>query len=610
MNPFSLYNRYETLVSPQRPVAVTRFSGLTSKLAGRQWISEDTFLRAVQASSTAYIGQLPTQLVRLAPNSPKVVYQALNEISSVLRNLANIDLNMSEPELKLLSGQFHLTELGTPVAFRCVGRGGYGSAFRLTVNNQSFLLKVYHRKQNPMTGGYNELSAGLYFSKMKLRDLPHLYCGNSEAGWGLFEFITPEMTVDQRKGKSLAHYGVVFCDDGGANRINGILVDYGGFGKKIEEFPVKNFDTFSQALGSADSDVQCLACHKLYNVEPEKRLAAFKLAIQHADPKVQTAICNSLFSLPDVPRWEAFTLAMGTQIPEVQAAVVRCISALPLELREKAFTQAMATKASKVKAMAASAIHFLPLDKKIMAFQSLLNTGDPIVQESAAKNLRMLPEFYQGKAYAKLMAILNHKVQAQAASQVHTLPTQFRLPALQIALSSGIPEVEAAAAEQVYMFREKKEEAFKEVMASNSVAAHRSMMKLIHVLEQPLCVKAYDYAFTSKDTEAQRIAARQISHLPEYTREASFNKAIKTNSPEVQAAAASQIFSLPSDTLRAKAFESAIDSPDFQAKAAAASQIRTLPPSKQSAAFTQYVQALKWSQELQAIDQLNISFTE
>ncbi len=238
-----------------------KFSGVTGTLQDRHWVSPETLQKLLNVSSTSYVGRLPVAFTSSMQESPKQVYQAFDELVHLLRGMRRLDD---------ISFEFNIGNSKKPVTIQYVGSGAYGTVYKLTVNNQPFALKVYHEDNEVSSHGtFGESATGLYFSKKDLKDISKFYFGNPKAGWGVFEFVTKDMSPDKRKGQSIKDFPVSLGDDHGANSINGIRVDYGGISKGSKTVKIRNFDDYKKAIASNDTSVQASAASQIYDLPSE-----------------------------------------------------------------------------------------------------------------------------------------------------------------------------------------------------------------------------------------------------------------------------------------------------------------------------------------------------
>jgi hypothetical protein len=338
-----------------------RFSGTTWILEGRSWVSPDIFQKLLHVSATPYVGRCPSDFTRSKQVSPQQVCQALDEIVPFLRGVR---------ALRDFCFEFHIGHSNKPMTLQYVDRGSFGTVYQLTFNHHPYALKVYHSNHQVATHGtFGESATGLYFSQKALKDISRYYFGNPQLGWGVYEFITPEMSVDQRKGKSINDFPVLLEDNKDKNHIHGIRVDYGGICKAQETPTIRNFDDYKLAMESKEPTVQLSAVSQIGSLPNELRKEAFQLAMESKKPTIQASAASQIGYLPFKFRKEAFLMAMKTQEPTVQLNAASLIGSLPLEFKIEAFKIAIETQKPTILASAASQIESLPLKFRKEAVQ-------------------------------------------------------------------------------------------------------------------------------------------------------------------------------------------------------------------------------------------------
>lgn len=423
LNRLSLENRMPASASSARQTGTMpvrrdpSFSGVTGNLQGRHWVEPETFHKLLNVSSTPYIGKLPKDLVGLVPESPKQVYQALDELASLLLEIGGVD----GVQLK-----FRIGGLKTPVFVQHIGGGGYGRVYRLIVDNQSFALKVYYPSADAISsyGIFGESATGIYFSKKRMKDLSRFCCGNPKVNWNLFEFIMEEMSSKLRKGKSIKDFNVVLFDDVPRNRINGILVDYGGIEKKL--FGKQESTTGDSNVSSGSNDSSASEEDSSPQQEPLilRNIADYKKVMATKNKTIQEDASCLISQLPLESRMEAYVIAMATSDPDIQAMAASRIDYFWEESQplKSAFDIAMATNHPKVQSAAASRIHCLSKEFIKPAFCAAMATNHPDVQAIAASRILAFPDALKKEALQMYIRAKAQNGAFQVLKELEVLP--------------------------------------------------------------------------------------------------------------------------------------------------------------------------------------------
>lgn len=271
--------RTPDMKSPDVPFSAPHFSGLTRSLQDRHWVSPETFQKLLDISSSSYVGRLPAPFRQAVPENPKKVFLALDELAHLLRGVKKVE----GVGLKIKIGKSK-----EPITLESINNGSFGTVYKLTVKDQSFALKIYHHADEAdHYGTYGESATGLYFSKKEFKDLAKFHFGNPKAGWGVYEWIAPEMSAASRPGDSIQDYPVNLEDECEDNRLRGIRVDYGGITPESKRPVFKELDGFRLAMASQDKTIQVSAAGHLFNLPEGLRQEAYQMAMSSRNPDVQ-----------------------------------------------------------------------------------------------------------------------------------------------------------------------------------------------------------------------------------------------------------------------------------------------------------------------------------
>lgn len=560
---------------PARP----HFSGLTKNLQNHLLLSPNAFHQLLSTASTPYVGKLPKVFCQAAPHNPKIVYQALDELAPLLRSLPK-------------GGQVHLClgEGKVPITLEYKGTGIRGKLYQLTLNQKHFALKVYHRTNLVgFHGAYGEIAAGLYFSKRQMKDIAQFHFGNPTAGWGVFEFIPPDMKASQRSGKSIREYPVSLWDDVASNYINGIRIDYGGITRAGCEDPDDDIEGM-QSIGTTPSRQEALSLITFDN---------YKRAMASCDPERQIATLDALTFLSGSPgeKLQIFQLGMAAQSLKVRAAAAFAIRDLPEEVQKNAWLLAMQSKEEEVRIEAACTISRLPENFQKEAYIMAMNTQNPKVQRQASTQIDSIPRDYRKEAFLLAFNTRLPEVQAGAAGKINSLPVEFRAEAYKMSLNTGISEVQTAAASQIDTLPpESQPDLYRQTHALQDTKCRKALIERINKLSEAVQKEAYRLALDTKDAtqaptqdhgqdlEIQKIAIQNFRFLPMDFREEAYRLAITLKNPTLQTCAAKTIPDCPPQFQR-EAYRLAMKTGVLEVQAAAASKIRKLSEPLRKEAF-------------------------
>ncbi len=472
----------ETLPTPTK--AKPLFSGVNHSLKGEHWLDANEFKAMIAMASSPYIGKIPKIFTKdlKQGDKHKVIYQALDELTPLLRTLKN---------LKNTSFEFKIASSQTPIQIKRIDSGGYGTAYKMNIDDKTFAFKVY---KNPEFisfyghGSYGEMATGLYFSKEKYADLAQFHFGNPEAGWAVFEFISKNETIDKRPKQSFQSAKAQLKDHSNDNRINDIRIDYGGITEN--NIIIKNIEDYKKGLNSPSLKIRKNTAQEIKQLSQKEITDAYIYTMQTQAPELQAIVAQRLNNIGHPQEKKlAFISAMNTNNEDIQALVLKQLHWLPSSYKKYAFKLALKTKSKKVQAMAISKIYALeiPSASKIKLYRKAMNSKNPQIQIAAIKQIGfILPKELRTKAFKEAMAINNPSIQAAAASQIHSiLDTEDRRAAYDKAMATNNPIVQEAAIQETravfHNFLERKEKYadYVEQVTQNFQHAHSFKLKLI-----------------------------------------------------------------------------------------------------------------------------------
>lgn len=242
------------------------FAGMTKILKrkifldGKKDILE--ILKKRKPNQNSYAGQLPPGIFEAIRNKPykksaiKEILTTFSEIAAEIRDfksssnkaieeLRNRRSNSTVEKLKNLFKKYNLKNTNEDVDIIFLGRGDYGSGFKLTgihdnITNDIYMLKVHtlidktpnwHRYKSH--GCYSELNSAVYWTKKWGWNSQRgkFYFGSINDGFMVDNFIS-EKTAKYKKLVNEYKAGLKLTDEElanyGHNKINGYSIDWGG----------------------------------------------------------------------------------------------------------------------------------------------------------------------------------------------------------------------------------------------------------------------------------------------------------------------------------------------------------------------------------------------
>ena len=253
-------------IHPYQNTQVPAFTGLTKKMKHRMYIDGKKdileIMNSRDPSQTSYVGQLPPGIFYRLPGEHreeaiKEIMQAFDKAAVEIREFKpglensntefrNRRSDKTVEEMKKVFEKYNLIEPGEEFDIIFLGRGDYGSAFKLeglydNVTKDRYIIKVFtvadkgpewHRFKSH--GNYAEINTAEYWMHNMGYNTQRgkFYFGNIEAGYLVDNFIDnnlpqPKKIVNEYK------YGAKLTDEelampNGHNKINNYSYDWGG----------------------------------------------------------------------------------------------------------------------------------------------------------------------------------------------------------------------------------------------------------------------------------------------------------------------------------------------------------------------------------------------
>jgi hypothetical protein len=212
----SFSSGFSTISSNRSAHAPIKFQGerATQLAKGKRLLPGEYLAMALRYERDPYVGKVPNGIQHELAGSEIEPKQLLEELA--------VDLSRNP----LKRGRIQWYELGDKsLKLSYLGAGEDGRVYRLQLGPRSYAFKVFKTYGDP----FEEAANGLYLTARKTRDVSRFYLANPSKKWMLTEYIGPETTLANRTGRTMEEQGFETNDDAHEpNRVNGILVDYGG----------------------------------------------------------------------------------------------------------------------------------------------------------------------------------------------------------------------------------------------------------------------------------------------------------------------------------------------------------------------------------------------
>ena len=444
------------------------FGGLTKKMKHRMYIDGKKDILDIinkrSPSQTCYVGQLPPGIFYRLPKENRET--AIREIMKAFDNAAleirkfvpgiknsnnefkNRRSDLTVENLKKVFAKYNLLEPDCEFDLKFLGRGDYGSAFKIEgvhdyVTNDKYIIKVFtiadknqewHRYKSH--GNYAEINTAQYWMKNMGFDTQRgkFYFGNIEAGYLIDNFIDnnmppPKKIVDEYK------WGAKLTDEelassNGHNKINNYSYDWGGV-RVVNR--VKNTNRTAryvlQLIKNAAEPYREDLWWKIYyskGLDETGKKAGLALSLKHFSdnkllinrcfnediPLVDAALAYALKYMPYKDARQLFEKLMQRNNPVTQTILMNEIPLLAKDRRkaeifddidipkdeikpkkvEIFYNTAKKYALPEVREHLASYIHLLPEDKILKKFNEIISFDDNRIYERLLHKMRIVNE--------------------------------------------------------------------------------------------------------------------------------------------------------------------------------------------------------------------------
>lgn len=444
------------------------FSGMTKKMKHRMYIDGKKDILEIMnkrdPSQTSYVGQIPPGIFYRLPEENREA--AIREIMKSF-DTAAVEIRAFKPgvensdsefrnrrpdstveNLKKVFEKYNLIEPDKEFDLKFLGRGDYGSAFKIEgvhdyVTNDDYIIKVFtvadkgrewHRYKSH--GNYAEINTAEYWMENIGVNTQRgkFYFGNIEAGYLVDNFIDnnlpqPERVVDEYK------WGAKLTDEelampNGHNKINNYSYDWGGV-RVVNR--VKNTNRTARyvlhQIKITEKPYREALWWKIYHskgLDETGKKAGLALSVKHLSdnkplieqcfseniPLVDAALAYALKYMPYKDARKLFDRLMQRNNPVTQTILMNEIPLLAKDRRkaeifddldvpkdeinpkkiEMFYNAAEKHTLPEVREHLASYIHLLPEDKILKKFNKLIELDDERIYERLLHKMRVVNE--------------------------------------------------------------------------------------------------------------------------------------------------------------------------------------------------------------------------
>lgn len=463
-NNIMIIQAINTCPTKQQPT----FAGLTQKMKHRMFIDGKKdileIMNSRDPSQTSYVGQLPPGIFYRLPSNNKEeaireIMQAFDKAAVEIRDfkpgIGNSDTEFSNrrpdqtvENIKKVFEKYKLIEPGEEFDLKFLGRGDYGSAYKIEglydhITHDRYIIKVFtvadkgpewHRFKSH--GNYAEINTAEYWmTNMGINtQRGKFYFGNIEAGYMVDNYIDnnlpqPKKIVDEYK------YGAKLTDEelampNGHNKINNYSYDWGGV-RVVNR--VKNTNPTARyvlhQIKITEKPFREAEWWRIYHskgLDETGKKAGLALSVKHFPnnkplidqclneniPLVDAALAYALKYLPYKDARKLFETLMQRNNPVTQTILMNEIPLLAKDQRkaeifddldipkdeikpkkvEMFYNAAEKYSLPEVREHLASYIHLLPEDKIMKKFHKLLKLDDERVYERLLHKMKVVKE--------------------------------------------------------------------------------------------------------------------------------------------------------------------------------------------------------------------------
>lgn len=423
------------------------FTGLTKIMKRKIYIDgKKDILKIIenrQESQSTIVGQLPKGMfanLSIGKTKEQIV-QAINDIMSTFGASAeeirgyvpsakasvaeyrNKRSNSTVEKIKSVLEKYNLTNKKEEVDLEFLGRGDYGSAYKIKgvhddFTNDDYILKVHtvadrgpdwHRFKSH--GNYAEINTAEYWSNNWGENTQRgkFYFGDINKGYMIDNFID-QNTLPYKKHVNEYTSGLKLTDEelaqNGHNKINGYSIDWGGVRvvnriKNESKTARKVLNDIKKTDRQFREQKWWQIYHNKHDYDETQKLAGLALSIKH---------------LPESKKAAYIDKCMSSNKPMVDQALGYVLKYLPHEEAQKYYQKLMARNEEVTQTILMNEIPLLARKPLPEAYDDMNVPKDQIFPEK-------IKAFYDiSKKYVIPQA------QEHLASYVHLLPSEYIMP--------------------------------------------------------------------------------------------------------------------------------------------------------------------------------------
>lgn len=531
------------------------FCGLTGKLGKELYATRGQIIDIVaneaekRQSFLGIAGNLPEEWINLIPKENR--NKTVPEVYKIFKQVAAI-LNCNSPSLKKAAEKLYSGLTSANIAHEAgkieyLGTGRYGSAYKIGINGESYVLKTFHPHSEPSNwhGSLIEANRGLFWNKNYPKSqFVKLYFSDTLDSYHLVKYVDHK-TPRPIKAINEKLVGVDIHDENIAeNMINGNYFDFGQQEVVFSELS-RNKDLRRKLADSYESFTKMPEKERINFIEQEKYPTNLKNEfrfvligdMQKFSDTEKVSYFNNMFGKLDKRLDTAFNNKLWELVRGGPNSFIHTLfeESSP-ELKFHCFDNLYRFKPNGVN----------------IALKKFAQTEDPQISCALAKNLNKIEDEAENAKYFKLLLKgANQDVKEILAKDIFLLPKKNREEYFDLLSPNADIRLKRKLASAVFFLPrcQDTDKRFMQLAKEPDIGIKRTLIGNLFILKDPKLVTAcFDDFSKSADKDILKDLIKNLGILRKTSVVKYFERLAASNDAELTPLLKSQLHLLPAET--------------------------------------------------------------